>query len=57
MSINSESVTKLCDALIDNGHPTPDEIRRAMAIAYEAGKIDGSLEQLNKWLSVAEVKA
>ena len=50
MIARSQAVEQLTDALIQNGLPTADQIRKAMALAYEAGKIDGSLETCNKLL-------
>lgn len=51
MSVNAERIAALTEALIDNDSPTPDQTRRAMQLAYEAGAIDGRLELLNEQLA------
>jgi hypothetical protein len=50
LHVPNEGVQKLIDALIANGWPTPAQIRKAMALAYEGGRIDGSMETANNIL-------
>lgn len=47
--IKNKHVASLVEALVAAPYPTVADIREAMAIAYAAGRADGSLESCGKW--------